>query len=100
MKVTVKASNGHELVIWRERDTFFARRAKEACEAQVCLAVDLFEVIAELAELDLERAGQAAEAVALSEDAQRRTQPRDAVGAHDQGSDADGSVADDRRDAS
>jgi hypothetical protein len=40
--------------------------------AQICLAVDLFEVIAELAGLDLERHEQAAEAIGLAEEAQRR----------------------------
>ena len=37
---------------------------------QVCLAVDLFEVIAELAELDLEESATMAEASTLSEQAQ------------------------------
>ena len=36
----------------------------------MCLAVDLFEVIAELAGLDLERPDQCAEAATLSEHAQ------------------------------
>jgi hypothetical protein len=40
-------------------------------EPQICLAVDLFEVIAELAGLDLEDASQSAEAVALADRAQR-----------------------------
>jgi len=38
----------------------------------VCLAVDLFEVIAELSGLDLEDRAEAAEAVALAEEARRR----------------------------
>jgi hypothetical protein len=100
MKVTVTASNGAELVVWREHHTYFARRADEASEPQICLAVDLFEVIAELAELDLERQDQAAEALALANDAQSRTRPRDLADADD-GSDGDRSFrADDRRDAS
>jgi hypothetical protein len=41
-------------------------------EPQVCLPVDLFEVIAELAALDLEREEDAREAVRLANDARRR----------------------------
>jgi hypothetical protein len=99
MKVTIIAGNGAEIIVWREHDTYFARRAGEACDPQICLAVDLFEVIAELAELDLERADQAAEALALAQDAQRRTHPGDAVRAQNEGSAADASAADDQRDA-
>jgi hypothetical protein len=100
MTVTVTASNGAELVVWREHNTYFARRADEASEPQICLAVDLFEVIAELAELDLERQDQAAEALALANDAQSRTRPSDLADEDDEG-DGDRSVAaDDRRDAS
>jgi hypothetical protein len=100
MKVTIIASNGAEIVVWREQDTYSARRAEEASEPQICLAVDLFEVIAELAELDLERADQAAEALALSQDVLRRTHPGDIVGAANEGSDADASAtSDDQRDA-
>ena len=40
-------------------------------EPQICAAVDLFEVIAELAGLNLEVAAQSAEAVALALEAQR-----------------------------
>ena len=42
---------------------------REKSEPEVCLAVDLFEVIAEL---DLESDAGAAEAVRLSEEAQQR----------------------------
>lgn len=100
MKVTITASNGVGLVVWREHDTYFARRADEASEPQICLAVDLFEVIAELAELDLERQDQAAEALELANNAQSRTRPSDLAG-DDEEIDGDSSVAaDDRRDAS
>ncbi len=96
MKVTITASNGVELVVWREHDTYIARRADETSEPQICLAVDLFEVIAELAGLDLERQDQAGEALALANDALSRTRPRDLAGEDD----GDSSVAaDDRRDA-
>jgi hypothetical protein len=95
MKITIVASNGAEIVVWREHDTFSARRAEAVSEPQICLAVDLFEVIAELAELDLERADEAAEALALSQDALRRTHPGEAVGAPNEGSSADASAASD-----
>lgn len=71
MKVTIGASTGARVDIWCEQDLFFARRADQAGEPQTCMAVDLFEVIAELAQLDLEDGTQAAEAVGLAERAQR-----------------------------
>jgi hypothetical protein len=98
MKVTVTASNGAEIVVWRERDTFYARRAEEASEPQICLAVDLFEVIAELARLDLERPDQAAEALGLSQHAQRRTRALEAIVPEDEEPGAS-AAADHRRDA-
>jgi len=49
-----------------------ARRADASDHTQVCLAVDLFEVIAELAGLDLEDDVQSAQALALADEAQRR----------------------------
>ena len=76
MKATVRASTGTRILIWREQDTFFARAADAAVEPQVCLAVDLFEVIAELAGLDLESSAKTAEALKLAEEAQRRLTPR------------------------
>lgn len=71
-KVTLTASTGAKILVWREDDMLHARRASAAGEEQICLAVDLFEVIADLAGLDLEHEGQAAEALELAEDAQRR----------------------------
>jgi hypothetical protein len=62
-------------VIWREDDLYHARLNDSAERSQVCLAVDLFEVIAELAGLDLERGDQAAEAMSLAEEAQKRLRP-------------------------
>jgi hypothetical protein len=76
MKITLKASTGARVVVWRERDSFCARQADETTQPEVCLAVDLFEVLADLAGLDLERQDHAAEAVALAEEAQRRLTPR------------------------
>ena len=55
--------------MWRDQDVFCARRADDATEPEVCLPVDLFEVIAELGGLDLESELEAAEAVRLADDA-------------------------------
>jgi hypothetical protein len=75
MKVTLTASTDAKVVVWREGDLFNARRAESADRPQVCLAVDLFEVIAELAGLDLEQAAQVAEAMELAGTAQSRLAP-------------------------
>jgi hypothetical protein len=77
MKLTLRASTGKTIVVWRDRDTYCARRAGEASEPEVCLAIDLFEVIAELAGLDLERERDAAEAMGLAEDAEQQLQELD-----------------------
>jgi hypothetical protein len=69
MKAQVKASTAKTVAVWREGDLFHARTEAAAGDEQVCLGVDLFEVIAELAELDLERPDEAAEALALADDA-------------------------------
>lgn len=76
MKTTLRASTGAKILVWREQDTFYARRAHGAVEPQICLAVDLFEVIAELAGLNLEQGAQALEAIKLADDARRRLQSR------------------------
>lgn len=70
MKVTLTASTAEKIVVWKEDDLYHARRLEAPERPQVCLAVDLFEVIAELAGLDLEQATQAAEATTLSKQAQ------------------------------
>jgi hypothetical protein len=72
MKVTLTASTRIEIVVWREEDTYHAHRAGAADEPQICLGVDLFEVVADLAALDLDVPSEAAEAVRLADDAQRR----------------------------
>jgi hypothetical protein len=72
MRVCLRASTGAKITVWREEDVLHSRRADAAHGAQICLAVDLFEVIAELAGLDLERHEQAAEAIGLAEEALRR----------------------------
>jgi hypothetical protein len=72
MRVTLTASTGAKILVWREKDVFHACHADAIERPQVCLAVDLFEVIAELAGLDLEREGGATEAVKLASNAQRQ----------------------------
>ena len=72
MKIKQTASTGADVVVWRENEMFHARLAGSASEPQICLAVDLFEVIAELAGLDLDDSRQAAEAVALAEQLQQQ----------------------------
>ena len=69
MQVTVRASNGAAVVVWHQFDSYYARKADTTDDPEVCLGVDLFEVIAELAGLDLDGRGQAAEAVRLADDA-------------------------------
>ena len=76
--MTVRASNGAQIRVWRENDLYYAGRAGSAVEPQICAAVDLFEVIAELAGLNLDVKVQSAEAVRLSIDAQRQLEdPQD-----------------------
>jgi hypothetical protein len=73
MKVTLKASTGAKIIVWRKEEVFHARLADASeLESQACLPVDLFEVIAELANLDLEEGAQAAEAMDLAERAKLR----------------------------
>lgn len=60
------------------------------------MAVDLFEVIAEIAGLDLEVGEQAAEAMSLAEAAQRRLAASSAPG-RDADSDPDTDAGDPRR---
>ena len=70
--MTFKASTGAQIRVWRDNDLYYARPAGSVVEPQICVAVDLFEVIAELAGLNLDVKGESAEAVALSRQAQRR----------------------------
>ena len=71
MQVTVRASNGAAVVVWHQFDSYYARKADTTDDPEVCLGVDLFEVVAELAGLDLDEPSQAAEAVRLADDARR-----------------------------
>ena len=72
MTVTFTASTGAKILVWREKDMFAASRAGANEEAQICLGIDLFEVIAELAGLDLDDESQAEEATGLADDARQR----------------------------
>lgn len=66
MKYRLRTSTGATIDVWREQDLFHARRGDEEGEPQSCWAVDLFEVIADLADLDLDDPAQAAEAMDLA----------------------------------
>jgi hypothetical protein len=87
LNVTIRASTGARIRVWREADLFHARPADSAADAEICVAVDLFEVIAELAGLNLEDGRQSAEATRLATEAQQ--QLRHNHGASGNGSDAE-----------
>ena len=72
MTVTLTASTGAKILVWREKDMFAALRAGASEEAQVCLGIDLFEVVAELAGLELDDTEQSDEATRLADDARQR----------------------------
>ncbi|HTU87056.1 MAG TPA: hypothetical protein VMF57_15875 [Solirubrobacteraceae bacterium] len=72
MTVTLTASTGAKILVWREKDMFAALRAGGSEEAQICLGIDLFEVIAELAGLDLDDSDQSEEATRLADGARQR----------------------------
>jgi hypothetical protein len=72
MTVSLTASTGAKILVWREKDMFAALRAGGSEEAQICLGVDLFEVIAELAGLDLDDEEQSEEATQLATEARQR----------------------------
>ncbi|MBV8217393.1 MAG: hypothetical protein JO325_02935 [Solirubrobacterales bacterium] len=72
MTVTLTASTGATVLVWRESDIFAASLAGAAEEAQICLGIDLFEVVAELAGLDLDDEDEAEEATQLADAARQR----------------------------
>jgi hypothetical protein len=72
MTVTLTASTGAKILVWREKDMFAALRAGGTADAQICLGIDLFEVIAELAGLDLDNEEESEEATQLATDARQR----------------------------
>jgi hypothetical protein len=80
MRVVVTVSTGAKIVIWRQQDVLHAQRSGTIGPPQICLAVDLFEVIAELSGLDLDNEEQAAEAVRLADEAQGRLSTPPAAG--------------------
>lgn len=71
MTVTLTASTGAKILVWRETDMFAALRARASEEAQICLGVDLFEVVAELAGLELDDEEQCEEATQLADEARQ-----------------------------
>lgn len=68
MKFKVQTSTGAEITVWRSGTLFDAAAAGAPSDTQVCVAADLFEVMAELA--DLERSDHAREAIELAGQAQ------------------------------
>lgn len=72
MTLTLTASTDAKILVWREKDMFAALRAGGTEEAQICLGIDLFEVIADLAGLDLDDEEQSEEANHLAHEARRR----------------------------
>ena len=72
MTVTFTASTGAKILVWREEDMFAASRAGATEEAQICMGIDLFEVIAELTGLDLDEEWDAEEATRLAAEARQR----------------------------
>ena len=72
MTVNLTASTGAKILVWRDKDMFAALRAGGTEEAQVCLGIDLFEVVAELAGLDLDDDEQSEEATRLADEARQR----------------------------
>jgi hypothetical protein len=72
MTVTFTASTGATILVWREKDMFVASLAGAGEEAQICLGIDLFEVVAELAGLDLDDEDEAEEATRVADEARQR----------------------------
>ena len=73
MKFKVQTITGAEITVWRSGTLFHAAATGAPTDTQVCVAADLFEVMAELAGLDLERSDQAREAIELA--GQARSEP-------------------------
>ena len=67
MRVRVVSSVGSMIEVWRDAELFYPVRVGQLpADIQVCLPVDLFEVIAELGGLDLDDREQAEEASRLA----------------------------------
>ncbi len=72
MHTIVRTTTGALIEVWRDNELYYARLAEGAAEPEVCVGMDLFEVIADLAGLDLEQEVESAEATGLAFEAQRR----------------------------
>ena len=72
MEVTLRASTAAKILVWLENASYHVQLADRTDAPRICSQMDLFEVIAELAGLDLEEGAQAAEAMTLAEVAERR----------------------------
>ena len=72
MKLTLRASTGAKILVWRDSETFHSQLLGSPGQDCRCSSDDLFEVLAELAGLDLDEGAQAAEAMRLADDAQLR----------------------------
>jgi hypothetical protein len=72
MKVTLRASTGAKILVWRNSETFHSQPLGSTEQDRACASDDLFEVLAELAGLDLDEGAQAAEAMRLADDARLR----------------------------
>jgi hypothetical protein len=74
LKVILRASTGVRIEVWHNGDVFHSRPIWTVGEneEEVCLGVDLFEIVADHAGLDLEDRPQAAEAIMLADNARRR----------------------------
>jgi hypothetical protein len=77
--LTLSTTTGVDLRVWRRNDLFHAATIDGEAEPQVCLGVDLFEVIAELGGLDLADADHAGEAEQLAKHAQTELGPPNAA---------------------
>jgi hypothetical protein len=72
VQTIVTTTTGALIEVWRDDDLYYARPAGQAAPPEVCVGMDLFEVIADLGGLDLEDEAESAEATGLAFEAQRR----------------------------
>ncbi len=72
MKVTLRASTGAKILVWRQDDSFYVQLLGSTVDPRICREMELFEAIAELAGLDLEEGSRTAEAMRLAGEAERR----------------------------
>ena len=72
MQTIVTATTGARIEVWREDELFHAQLAGHHEQPEICMGMDLFEVIADLAGLHLEDEVESAEATRLAFEAQQR----------------------------